>query len=80
MLGGNFSLSSGEVLAQAAQRNCGCPIPGGAQGRTEWGPEPQSRDWQPCPQQGLELGIFELPYNPSHYDSMILDAVPCITF
>ena len=29
---------SGEVLAQAAQRGCGCPIPGGVQGQVGWGP------------------------------------------
>ena len=27
----------GEALAQAAQRSCGCPIPGGAQGQAGWG-------------------------------------------
>jgi len=26
------------VSAQAAQRNCGCPIPGGVQGQDGWGP------------------------------------------
>jgi len=26
-------LQSGEALAKAAQRNCGCPIPGGIQGQ-----------------------------------------------
>jgi len=25
------------VLAQAAHRGCGCPIPGGVQGRVGWG-------------------------------------------
>jgi len=29
---------SGEVLEQAAQRGCGCPIPGGIQGQVGWGP------------------------------------------
>ena len=28
---------SGEVLEQAAQRGCGCPIPGGVQGHVGWG-------------------------------------------
>ena len=28
---------SGEVLAQAAQRGCGCPVPGGVQGQVGWG-------------------------------------------
>jgi len=27
-----------EVLAQAAQRGCGCPVPGGVQGQLGWGP------------------------------------------
>jgi len=29
---------SGEVLEQAAQGGCGCPIPGGVQGQVAWGP------------------------------------------
>jgi len=29
---------SGEVLAQAVQKGCGCPIPGGVQGQVGWGP------------------------------------------
>jgi len=29
---------SGEVLEQAAQRGCGCSIPGGVQGQVGWGP------------------------------------------
>ena len=29
---------SGEVLAQAAQRGCGCPVPGGVQGQVGCGP------------------------------------------
>ena len=29
---------SGEVLAQAAQRGCGCRISGGVQGQAGWGP------------------------------------------
>ena len=29
---------SGEALAQAAQRCCGCPVPGGVQGQVGWGP------------------------------------------
>jgi len=28
----------GEALVHAAQRNCGCPIPGGAPGQVGWGP------------------------------------------
>jgi len=29
---------SGEVLEQAAQIGCGCPVPGGVQGQVGWGP------------------------------------------
>ena len=29
---------SGEVLAQAAQRVCGCSVPGGVQGQVGWDP------------------------------------------
>jgi len=28
---------SGEALAQAAQRSCGCPLPGSVQGQAGWG-------------------------------------------
>jgi len=28
---------SGEVLERAAQRGCGCPVPGDVQGQFEWG-------------------------------------------
>jgi len=27
----------GEALAQAAQRSCGCPLPGSVQGQVGWG-------------------------------------------
>ena len=33
-----YEYESGEVLARAAQRGCGCPIPGGVQGQVGWGP------------------------------------------
>lgn len=36
MPGESFS-ESGEALAQAAQRGCGCPILGGVQGQVGWG-------------------------------------------
>ena len=38
---GKFSLftESAEVLEQAAQGGCGCPIPGGVQGQVGWGLE-----------------------------------------
>jgi len=34
---------SGETPAQAAQRACGCSIPGGVQGQVGWGP--RSLSW-----------------------------------
>ena len=37
-MSGGSSLQSGEVLAQAAQRGCGCPTPGGVQDQVGWGP------------------------------------------
>ena len=33
-----FFTGSCEVLEQAAQRNCGCSIPGGVQNQVGWGP------------------------------------------
>jgi len=33
-----FFAESGEALARSAQRGCGCPIPGGAQGQAGWDP------------------------------------------
>ena len=42
---------SGEVLAQAAQRGCGYPIPGGVQGQGGWGPG------QPGVVPDLEVGV-----------------------
>ena len=32
-----FYNESGRTLEQVAQRSCGCPIPGGAQGQVGWG-------------------------------------------
>ena len=42
------------MLAKAAQRSCGCPIPGGIQGQVECGPK------QPDLLPGLAVG------NPAH--------------
>ena len=38
MSGDIFHWEGDEALAQAAQRSCGCPIPGGAQGQVGWSP------------------------------------------
>ena len=38
MSGRKFFTESGEVLEQAAQTGCGCPVPGGVQGEVGWGP------------------------------------------
>jgi len=60
------------VLEQAAQRGCGCPIPGGVQGQVGWGPG------QPAVELNVEFGgpacgrgfwsfvILEVPSNPGH--------------
>jgi len=43
-------------MAQAAQRSCGCPIPGGAQGQLGWGPgQPEPVGGNPAHGRGLEL-------------------------
>mgnify|MGYP001853258639 FL=1 len=42
--------ANGEVLAQAAQRGCGCSIPGDVQGQVRWGPG------QPGPVLNVEVG------------------------
>jgi len=44
-----FTEKSGEVLEQAAQRGCGCPVPGGVQGQVGWSPV------QPCLVLGMEV-------------------------
>ena len=59
------------MLEQAAQRGCGCPIPGGLQGQVGWGPG------QPGVVLNVEVGgpacgggvgwrfmILEVPSNP----------------
>ena len=38
MSGGSSLLRDGMVLEQAAQRGCGCPVPGGVQGQIGQGP------------------------------------------
>ena len=42
-----FYTEVGEAVAQAVQRNCECPIPGGVQGQVGW--IAWSDGWQPCP-------------------------------
>jgi len=51
----NFT-ESGEVLEQAAQRGCGCPIPGDVQGQVGWGPgQPGLVVGDPAQGRSLEL-------------------------
>ena len=46
-----------EALAQAAQRSCGCPIPGGVQGQVGWGcGQPDLVSGSPAHGWELELG------------------------
>ena len=45
----------GEALAQVAQRNCGCPLPGSAQGQVGWAFEqPGLVEGVPAHGRGLE--------------------------
>ena len=45
-----------EALAQVAQRSCGCPVPGGAQGQAGWGPgKPELVGGKPAHGRGLKL-------------------------
>ena len=61
---------SDEVLEQAAQRGCGCPIPGGVQGQVGWGPgQPGLVNGEvggPAWQGGWRFMILEVPSNPGH--------------
>jgi len=46
---------SGETLAQAAQRSCGCPLPGRVQGQVGWSSEePDLVEDVPADGRGLE--------------------------
>jgi len=75
-MSGKFLTEDDEVLAQAAQRGCGCPISGSVQGQVLWGPEQSD----PLPylvvgntvqDRGVELN-FLVSSSPSH--SMILSS------
>jgi len=59
-----------EVLEQAAQRGCGCPVPGGVQGQAGWGTgQPGLVNGEvggPAWQGGWRFMILEVPSNPGH--------------
>ena len=57
MSGGKMS-EGGKALTQIAQRNCGCPIPGGVQSQVGWDPE------QPKHSKGW--GAFKVSASLSH--------------
>ena len=50
-MSGGSSLLRVEVLEQAAQRGCGCPVPEGVEGLFAWGPG------QPGLVPDLEVGV-----------------------
>ena len=51
-----FCSECGEALAQAAQRSCGCPTPGGIQGWVGWDPgQPDIVGGNPAHSKGLKL-------------------------
>ena len=58
------------MLEQAAQRGCGCPIPGGVQGQVGWDPgQPGLVNGEvggPARQGGWRFMILEVPSNPGH--------------
>ena len=62
---------SGEVLEQAAQRDCGCSVSGGVQDQVGWGhrqPDlvPDLEAGGPaCVRRGWNLLIFGVPSKPS---------------
>ena len=59
------------ALAQAAQRSCGCPIPGGIQGQVGWGfGQPDLLGGSPAHEGGWNQMTFKDPSNPKY--SMIL--------
>jgi len=75
---GKFFTESDEVLDQAAQRGCGCSVPGGVQDQVGWGPGQHGLVWRLVAQllwQGGWNLILGVPSNPSH--SMILCAESC---
>ena len=61
---------SGEVLKWAAQRGCGCPVPGGVQGQVRSGPrQPGLVNVEvggPARHGGWKFMILEVPSNPGH--------------
>jgi len=56
----------GEVLAQAAQTGCGCPIPGGVQDQVGWGPVQDLEVGGPACKQGVGAArsLRSLPTQP----------------
>ena len=67
MSGETFHWESGKRLTQAAQRSCGCPIPGRAQGWVGWGPgQPELLGGNQHMAWGWNWLIFEVPCNPNH--------------
>jgi len=70
MLGGSSFQESGEVLEQAAQRGCGCPVSGGVQGQVGCGPgQPGLVNGEvsgPAWQGGWRFMTLEVPSNPGH--------------
>jgi len=66
------------VLEQAAQRGCGCPIPGGVQGQVGWGPGQPGLvlsvavGGPACGWGVVFLMIFEVPSNPMHSEILYL--------
>ena len=59
----NFSLRGWWGAGTAAQRSCGCPIPGGTQDQIGWGPgQPDPVNCNPYHDRGLELNDLWGPF------------------
>ena len=65
---GILSGEGGEALAQAAQRSCGCPLPGSAQGQVGQGWEhPGLVEGGPAHGRGVGMRCpLKVPSNPNH--------------
>ena len=73
MLGEIFYSEGSEVLKQATQRSCGCPIPGGIQGQVGWGPgQHHLVGGNPAHSRGLEQVDLKHPFQSNSFcDSVI---------
>ena len=64
---GTLHCEGGEVLAQAAQRNCGYPIPGGVPSQAGWGFGQSVQTGVSFPMAGGQNQVvFKSSFKPNH--------------